>query len=185
MIRQCSRCLHVTIAIFRCFRVLVVCTFRHITIEEPAVYSSSKTLSLFQTFQFSRRYHWLHLYVTFFFFWMNHALTISCSSHLIHLPRSHTCLPPSLSSPRAHLHVVGMLGFMSDINQPSLPTHFYSVLVSISVFMALTTVFHSIKSPDNSLFSDCSSGLISALLVLSTLYLFMKVSFSPDIIPSG
>ena len=112
MIRQCSRCLHVTIAIFRCFRVLVVCTFRHITIEEPAVYSSSKTLSLFQTFQFSRRYHWLHLYVTFFFFWMNHALTISCSSHLIHLPRSRTCLPPSLSSPRAHLHVVGMLRFM-------------------------------------------------------------------------
>ena len=131
MIRQCSRCLHVTIAIFRCFRVLVVCTFRHITIEEPAVYSSSKTLSLFQTFQFSRRYHWLHLYVTFFFFWMNHALTISCSSHLIHLPRSHTCLPPSLSSPRAHLHVVGMLRFMSDINQPSLPTPFYSVLVAV------------------------------------------------------
>ena len=36
-----------------------------------------------------------------------------------------------------------------------------------------------------SVFSLCSSGLISALLVLSTLYLFMKVSFSPDIIPSG
>ena len=28
------------------------------------------------------------------------------------------------------------------INQPSLPTAFYSVLVSISVFMALSTVFH-------------------------------------------
>ena len=124
MIRQCSRCLHVTIAIFRCFRVLVVCTFRHITIEEPAVYSSSKTLSLFQTFQFTRRYHWLHLYVTFFFFWMNHALTISCSSHLIHLLRSRTCLPPSLSSPRAHLHVVGMLRFMSDINQTELAHSF-------------------------------------------------------------
>ena len=37
-----------------------------------------------------------------------------------------------------------------DINQPSLPTPFHSVLVSISVFMALSTVFHSINSPDNS-----------------------------------
>ena len=35
------------------------------------------------------------------------------------------------------------------------------------------------------IFSLCSSGLISALLVLSTVYLFMKLSFSPDIIPSG
>ena len=37
-----------------------------------------------------------------------------------------------------------------NINQPSLPSPFYSVLVSISVFMALSTVFHSINSPDNS-----------------------------------
>ena len=37
-----------------------------------------------------------------------------------------------------------------DINQPSLPTPFYSALVSVSVFMALSTVFHSINSPDNS-----------------------------------
>ena len=34
------------------------------------------------------------------------------------------------------------------INQPSLPTP-HSVLVSISVFMSLSTVFHSINSPDN------------------------------------
>ena len=40
--------------------------------------------------------------------------------------------------------------YVFDINQPSLPTPFYSVLVSISVFMALSTVFHSIHSPDNS-----------------------------------
>ena len=32
-----------------------------------------------------------------------------------------------------------------------------------------------------SVFSFCSSGLISALSVLSTIYLFTKVSFSPDI----
>ena len=43
--------------------------------------------------------------------------------------------------------------YVYDINQSSLPTPFYSVLVSVSVFMALSTVFHSIKSRDNSPFS--------------------------------
>ena len=37
-----------------------------------------------------------------------------------------------------------------DINQPSLPTPFYSVLVSVSVFMALSTVFHSVNCSDKS-----------------------------------
>ena len=37
-----------------------------------------------------------------------------------------------------------------DTNQPNLPTPFYSVLVSVSAFMALSTVFHSINSPDKS-----------------------------------
>ena len=49
-----------------------------------------------------------------------------------------------------------------DINKLSLPTpFFYSVLVSISVFMDLSTVSHSMNSPDNSLFSH------SVLTVLS------------------
>ena len=39
--------------------------------------------------------------------------------------------------------------YVFDINQPSLPTPLYSVLVSISVFMALFTEFHSINSPSN------------------------------------
>ena len=100
-------------------------------------------------------------------------------------------------SPRDHLHVVGMLRFMSKTK--SLPTSFFSVLVSTSVFVALSTVFHSINSPDNSPFSHsvllvlslpswsflCLPGPFSAFLVLSTMYLFMKVSFSPDIISSG
>ena len=34
-----------------------------------------------------------------------------------------------------------------DINQPSLPTPFYSVLVSISAFVALSIVLHSVNSP--------------------------------------
>ena len=44
----------------------------------------------------------------------------------------------------------GDVQFMSDINQPSLPTLFYSVLVSISLFVAPLIVFHSINSPNNS-----------------------------------
>ena len=56
--------------------------------------------------------------------------------------------------------------YVFGINQPSLPTPFYSVLVSIPVFMALSTVFHFINSPDNfpishSVFPDyfCLIGL--------------------------
>ena len=77
--------------------------------------------------------------------------------------------------------------YVFDINQPSLPTPFYSVPVSISVCIALSTVFHSINSPDNPPLSHsiCSSGLISALVVLSTVYLFAKVSFGPDMILCG
>ena len=75
---------------------------------------------------------------------------------------------------------------MSDINQPSLPTPFYSVLVSVSVFMALLTLFHSINSPDNSSLSH--SVLLVLILpywVLSTMYLFIKVSLRPDLILCG
>ena len=43
--------------------------------------------------------------------------------------------------------------YFVNVNQPSLPTLFYSVLVSVSVFMALSVVFLSINSPDNSPFS--------------------------------
>ena len=42
--------------------------------------------------------------------------------------------------------------YVFEINQPrwSTPFFFFSVLVSVSVFMALSTVFYSINSPDNS-----------------------------------
>ena len=63
--------------------------------------------------------------------------------------------------------------YVFDINQTSLPTPFHSVPVSISVFMAYSTVFRSINSPDNSpFFHSVPLG-------------FMKVSFSPDIILCG
>ena len=51
--------------------------------------------------------------------------------------------------------------------------------------MDLSTVFHSINSPYNSVFSLCSFTIICVLLVVSTTYIFMKVSFSPDVIRSG
>ena len=67
-------------------------------------------------------------------------------------------------------------------------TFFNSVLAPVSVFMALSTVFHSINSPDNSQFSHSVLLVLSlpySILVLSTIYLFMKVSLSPDVILCG
>ena len=58
--------------------------------------------------------------------------------------------------------------YVFGINQPSLPTPFYSVLVS--VFMALSTVFHSLNSPGNSPLSH-SVRLVLFLSVLSTVFL--------------
>ena len=82
------------------------------------------------------------------------------------------------TSSRAHLHVVGMLQFMSDIHQPSLPTPFYSVFVSISVFMALSTVFHFINSPDNSPFSHSVLVVLSLLYWSFQLYISSRKSYS-------
>ena len=72
--------------------------------------------------------------------------------------------------------------YVKDINQPSLPIPFCSALVSVSVFMALSTVFHSINSPNNSLLSHSVLPVFFALLVFSSVYLSMKVFFNPDII---
>ena len=63
--------------------------------------------------------------------------------------------PTGLPSPGGDVTV-----YVPDINGPSLPTPFYSDLVSVSVFMALSTVFHSMNSPDSSPLSH------SVLLVL-------------------
>ena len=60
--------------------------------------------------------------------------------------------------------------YVFDINQPSLPTPFYFVLVSVSVFMALSTVLHSINSLGNSPLSQ------SVLLVLFLPYLSNYIS---------
>ena len=62
------------------------------------------------------------------------------------------------------LHGGDVMVYVKDINQMSLPTPFRSVLVSVSVVMALSTVFHSINSPDDSPFSH------SILPILFLLY---------------
>ena len=77
--------------------------------------------------------------------------------------------------------------YVLDINQRSLPTPFYSVLVSVSVFMALSYVFYSINFPDN---SPLSHSVLPVLFLpywsfQLYMYLFMKVSLSPDIILCG
>ena len=80
---------------------------------------------------------------------------------------------------RTRLHVVGMLRFTSDINQPN------SLFLCLCLFGPFNCIsFHKFKL-HLSVFSLCSSGVSSTLLVLSTIYLFTKVSFSPDIMPSG
>ena len=59
-----------------------------------------------------------------------------------------------LQVPRGSLSRGGELAVNDfDIDQPSLPTPFYSVLMSVSVFTALSTIFHFINSPNNSLLS--------------------------------
>ena len=112
-------------------------------------------------------------------------IQFSKCDHVSPLPHSLHWLSTT-TSPRAHLHVVGRLRPISDINQLSLPIAFYSVLVSFSVFLALSTVFYSTNSPDNSPLSDTGLPVLSLPFFWSfKLYLFMKVSFSPDIIPSA
>ena len=73
-----------------------------------------------------------------------------------------------------------------NIRQLSLPTPFYSVLVTVSVFVALSTVFHSINSPDTSPLSH-SVLPVSFLPYWSfQLYIsFMKISLGSDIILCG
>ena len=65
----------------------------------------------------------------------------------------------------------------------------HSFLLCSCVSVCLYSPFNCISfckfSRQPSASSLCSSGLISALLVLSTMYLSMKVSFSPDVILYG
>ena len=70
------------------------------------------------------------------------------------------------SGPRGRVSPCFVAGYVFDINQLSLPIPFYSVLVPVSVFIALSTVFHSIYSPDNSSLFHSILRSYFALLVL-------------------
>ena len=76
--------------------------------------------------------------------------------------------------------------YVFDISQPSLPTAFYAVLVSVFVVKAFFKCisFHKFSRQFSAL-SLYSSGLISAVWVLSTTHLVVKVSFSTDVILCG
>ena len=74
--------------------------------------------------------------------------------------------------------------YVFDINHPSFA---HPCLFCSCVCFCLHGPFNCISfhkfSRQLSAFSICSSGLVSASLLLSTLYLFMNVSLSPDMIP--
>ena len=75
--------------------------------------------------------------------------------------------------------------FCSGHKPTELAHSFYSVLVSVFLYGPFNCISFYKLSRQLSVFPLCSSGLISALLVLSTLCLFIKVSLSPDIILCG
>ena len=96
-------------------------------------------------------------------------------------------LPSSVqSSPRAHLHVLGMLRFMSVTKaNRACPLLLFCSCVCFCLYGPFNYISFHKFSKQLIAFSPCSSGFISALLVLSTIYLFMRVSLSPDIIFCG
>ena len=68
--------------------------------------------------------------------------------------------------------------YVKDINHLSLPTPFYSVLVFISVFLTLSTVFYSINCHDNS--PLCHSVLPVLTLPYWSSQLYIYVWKSPS-----
>ena len=97
-----------------------------------------------------------------------------CVNLTLQLPHPHP--------PRAPFHVVGMLCvYVKDMNQPSLPTLFF--LFCSCVYFCLSGPFNCISfhklSGQLSALSLCSSCLNSAILVFSTICLFMKIYLSP------
>ena len=94
-------------------------------------------------------------------------------AHLPRLWRQRVWLNPTV--PEGSRSRGGDVTVISDINQPSLPTHFYPVLVSISVVIVLSTVFHSINSPDNSPFSHSVLSVLSLpYWSFQTIYIYIS-----------
>ena len=75
--------------------------------------------------------------------------------------------------------------YVLGISQPSFPHLLRCFCVYLGLYGPFNCISFHKSSRQLSAFSLCSSSLICALLVLSTIYVFLKVSFSPDIIHSG
>ena len=89
---------------------------------------------------------------------------------------------PHFASPRAHLLVVGMLQFMYR----ACPLLFiFSSCVCFGLYGPFNCISWHKFSQQLFALSLCSSSLISALLILSTICFCMKVSLSPDITLCG
>ena len=91
------------------------------------------------------------------------------------LAMTNSTVPMDSPSHGGHLMV-----YVYDTNQLSLTTPFSSVLVFVSVFMVLSTVFHSVISPNNSPLSH------SVLLALSqpdwSFELYVSLLTSPSVL---
>ena len=75
--------------------------------------------------------------------------------------------------------------YVLDLNRSSLPTLLFGPCVCFCLYSPFNCISFHKFSRQLYAFSLCSSGLISVLLVLSTIYLSMTVSLSPDIILCG
>ena len=114
------------------------------------------------------------------FEWCDH--TLSCSYRAICYDLLWNIV---LSRSRVTLTWSGCCVNVKDINHPRVLIAFlFCSCVCFCLFGPFNFILFNEFSRQLSVFPLCSSGLISALLVLSTIYLFMKVSLSPDILPS-
>ena len=76
--------------------------------------------------------------------------------------------------------------YVKDINQSSMPTPFYSVLVSVPIFTTLSAEFYSINCSNN--YSLSHSVLLFLFLPYWSFHLYVSiinVSLSPDVILCG
>ena len=148
-------------------------------------------------------------------FWQYHLRTVECERHQIVTPQlsAPSAHLSALSAPTAlqyGLQVGGTHTHRNKISfcspgprglnftwsrccslcfQHKLTELAHSFLLCSCVYVCLYDPFNCISfrkfSRQLSAFSLCCSSLISALLVLSAIYPFMKVSFSPEIILCG
>ena len=120
--------------------------------------------------------------------WIHYTVLFLSSTEHIFFPSlytAHYSSPFALPRPRGLTFTWwGCCGLCFWHKPTELAHPFFFCFVSVSYGPFNCISFHEF-SQQLSAFSVCSSGLISVLLVLSTLYLFTKVSFSPDIILYG